>query len=83
MVFGVMVHHPDVCSAVLAHVGIGDVLRVERSPNGEFNITEFGTVTNERHFRGMHAYSPMHNVQNGTVYPAVMATTGMNDPRVE
>ncbi len=83
MVFGVMVHHPDVCAAVLAHVGISDVLRTELSPNGEFNITEFGTVKNRGQFAGMYAYSPYHAVTDGTVYPSVMTTTGINDPRVE
>ncbi|MHC4217744.1 MAG: prolyl oligopeptidase family serine peptidase [Planctomycetota bacterium] len=83
MVFGVMVHHPQVARAVLAQVGIGDVLRTELSPNGEFNITEFGTVTDATQFWGMYGYSPYHHVIDGTVYPTVMATTGMNDPRVE
>jgi len=83
MVFGVMAHHPTVCAVVLAHVGISDALRTELSPNGEFNITEFGTVRNETQFHGMYRYSPYHAVRDGTVYPAVLATTGMNDPRVE
>jgi prolyl oligopeptidase len=72
-----------VARAVLAQVGIGDVLRTELSPNGEFNITEFGTVTDATQFWGMYAYSPYHRVIDGTVYPTVMATTGINDPRVE
>lgn len=83
MVLGVMVHHPDVAGAVVAHVGIADALRTELSPNGEFNITEFGTVRDRTQFEGMYAYSPYHNVKDGTVYPALLATTGMNDPRVE
>ena len=83
MVFGVMAHHPEVCAAVLAHVGISDALRTELSPNGEFNITEFGTVRDETQFLGMLGYSPYHAVKQGTTYPAVLATTGMNDPRVE
>jgi prolyl oligopeptidase len=83
MVLGVAVHHPDVCAAVQANVPVTDALRTELSPNGEFNITEFGTVRDEKQFRGMYAYSPYHAVRQGTVYPAVLATTGMNDPRVE
>ncbi len=83
LVFGVTAHHPDVAAAVIAHVGIADALRTELSPNGEFNITEFGTVRDEKQFRGMLGYSPYHHVVDGTVYPAVLATTGMNDPRVE
>ncbi len=83
MVLGVAVHHPEVCAAVQASVPVTDALRTELSPNGEFNITEFGTVRDETQFRGMYAYSPYHAVRQGTVYPAVLATTGMNDPRVE
>ncbi len=83
MVFGVMVHHPEVAGAVLAKVGISDALRTELSPNGAFNVTEFGTVKDQTQFRGMLAYSPYHHVTDGTRYPAVMATTGINDPRVE
>jgi prolyl oligopeptidase len=83
LVYGVMVHHPQVAAAVVAKVGIGDVLRTELSPNGEYNITEFGTVTDATQFWGMYAYSPYHQIVDGTVYPAMMATTGMNDPRVE
>lgn len=83
MVLGVMVHHPDVAQAVLAHVGISDALRTELSPNGAFNITEFGTVRDQTQFRGMYAYSPLHNVEDGIEYPWLLATTGMNDPRVE
>jgi prolyl oligopeptidase len=72
-----------VCRAAVAHVGIGDLLRVETSPNGQFNVTEFGTVENEAQFHAMHALSPYHNVRNGTTYPPIFITTGLNDPRVE
>jgi prolyl oligopeptidase len=78
-----MVFHPDLMSAVVAHVGYGDALRTELSPNGEFNTTEFGTVKNEKQFRGMLGYSPYHHIENGRAYPSVLAMTGLNDPRVE
>jgi prolyl oligopeptidase len=83
LVYGTMVHHPDLMSAVVARVGYGDVLRTELSPNGEFNTTEFGTVRNEKQFHGMYAYSPYHRVVDGRGYPSVLALTGLNDPRVE
>jgi prolyl oligopeptidase len=83
LVYGTMVHHPDLMSAVVAHVGYGDVLRTELSPNGEFNTTEFGTVKDEKQFRAMFAYSPYHHVADGREYPSVLALTGLNDPRVE
>lgn len=83
LVYGTMVHHPDLMSTVVAEVGYGDVLRTELSPNGEFNTTEFGTVKDEKQFRGMLEYSPYHHVVNGRTYPSVLALTGLNDPRVE
>ncbi len=83
LVYGTMAHYPDRMSAVVAHVGIGDALRTELSPNGEFNVTEFGTVKNESQFFGMLEASPYHQIRDGTVYPAVISLTGMNDPRVE
>jgi len=59
------------------------MLRYERSPNGAFNIPEFGTVTDPEHFRALHEYSPYHNVKDGTAYPATLFMTGANDPRVD
>jgi prolyl oligopeptidase len=75
--------HPDLVRCVVSYVGIYDMLRVELSPNGEFNITEFGTVKDPRQFQALHAYSPYHHVQDGTAYPAVLFLTGENDPRVD
>ena len=38
-----LTQHPELFRAVVSHVGIYDMLRVELSSNGAFNITEFGT----------------------------------------
>lgn len=78
-----LTQHPDKMKAVVSHVGIYDMLRVEESPNGAFNITEFGTVTNAEHFKALHAYSPYHRVEDGGTYPSVFFLTGANDPRVD
>jgi prolyl oligopeptidase len=75
--------HPDLVKAVVSTVGIYDMLRVELSANGVFNIPEFGTVKNPDHFRALFAYSPYHRVEDGTKYPAILMLTGANDPRVE
>jgi prolyl oligopeptidase len=82
LVYGTAAHYPDRMTAVISNVGVADVLRSETAPNGEFNITEFGTVHNEHQFPGMLAASPYHQVRDGVTYPAVLSTTGMNDPRV-
>jgi prolyl oligopeptidase len=74
---------PELFRAVVAKVGIFDMLRVELSPNGVFNVTEFGSVTDEAQFRALYAYSPYHNLKPGLRYPATLFMTGENDPRVE
>lgn len=77
-----LVQHPQLVKAVVAEVGMYDMLRTELTPNGQFNITEFGTVADPEQFRALYAYSPYHHVQDGVKYPAVLFTTGENDPRV-
>jgi prolyl oligopeptidase len=77
-----LTQRPDLARAVVSHVGIYDMLRVELDPNGQFNITEFGTVKNGEQFRALYAYSPYHHVRHGVKCPAVLLTTGDNDGRV-
>jgi prolyl oligopeptidase len=77
-----LTQHPDLMQAVVSHVGIYDMLRVELDPNGAFNVTEFGTVTDADHFQALHAYSPYHHVTDKTNYPAILMLTGENDGRV-
>ncbi|MBB5203498.1 prolyl oligopeptidase [Inhella inkyongensis] len=74
---------PELFAAAQAAVGVSDMLRMELTPNGAPNIAEFGTVKSPRHFKAMFALSPFHNVKDGQVYPAVIVTTGANDPRVD
>jgi prolyl oligopeptidase len=75
--------HPEQFRAIVSLVGDYDMLRVELGANGQFNITEFGTVKDAAQFRALYAYSPYHHVIDGTKYPAVLMETGDNDPRVD
>lgn len=77
-----LTQHPDLARAVVSHVGIYDMLRVELDPNGAFNVTEFGTVRDPDQFKALFAYSPLHHVVDGTRYPAVLMLTGDHDGRV-
>lgn len=79
----VLTQHPEMFKAVVSAVGIYDMLRTELSTNGMFNTTEYGTVKNPEQFKALFAYSPLHNVKDGVAYPAVLFTTGANDPRVD
>ncbi|MFL5452603.1 MAG: prolyl oligopeptidase family serine peptidase [Myxococcales bacterium] len=78
-----LTQHPELFRVVVSHVGIYDMLRVELSPNGVFNVTEFGTVKDPEQFRALRAYSPYHNVKDGVRYPSVLFMTGDHDGRVD
>ncbi|EDM77694.1 peptidase, S9A (prolyl oligopeptidase) family protein [Plesiocystis pacifica SIR-1] len=78
-----LTQRPELVAAVIARVGIYDMLRNELSANGQYNIPEFGTVEDPEQFAALHAYSPYHHVEDGRAYPAVLFTTGANDPRVD
>jgi len=78
-----LTQHPEMYRAVVSGVGIYDSLRFELTPNGVFNVTELGTVQDPAQFRALYGYSPYHHVTDGVAYPAVLLTTGANDPRVD
>jgi prolyl oligopeptidase len=82
LVGATMTQHPHLFRAVVCLKGVLDMLRVELDPNGAFNVTEFGTVEDPEHFRALYAYSPYHNVVDGTRYPDVLITADENDGRV-
>lgn len=83
LLMGAMIaQHPQDFQATVSHVGIYDSLRSELSPNGAFNIPEFGSVQNAEQFEALYAYSPYHNLQQAP-YPAILFMTGENDGRVD
>lgn len=83
LLMGAMItQHPKDFRVTVSHVGIYDSLRNELSPNGAFNIPEFGTVDDLDQFNALRAYSPYHNVTKAP-YPAILFMTGENDGRVE
>ncbi|MGA2053244.1 MAG: prolyl oligopeptidase family serine peptidase, partial [Opitutales bacterium] len=77
-----LTERPDLFAAVVAQVGVLNAIRSETDSNGVPNIPEFGTVTEPDGFRALYAMDAYQHVVDGTKYPAVMLTTGMNDPRV-
>jgi prolyl oligopeptidase len=77
-----LTERPDMFAGVLDMVPAANTLRAEFSPNGPDNIPEFGTVTDKQGFANLLAMDSIQHVKKGTQYPAVMITTGLNDPRV-
>jgi len=79
----VLTQRPDIARTVVAAVPVMDSLRAETTTNGRFNTPEYGTVEDPELFAALLAYSPYHNVVDGTPYPAVLLTGGQNDTRVD
>jgi prolyl oligopeptidase len=79
----ILTQRPELFRAVVSDVGVYDMLRVELTPNGAFNVTEYGTVKDPAQYKALRAYSPYHNVKDGTAYPAILMLTGENDGRVD
>ena len=77
-----LTQHPKAFKAVVSFVGIYDMLRNELFPNGQYNISEYGTSTDSIDFKWLYTYSPYHNIKPNTDYPATLLETAVNDPRV-
>ncbi|HEY1838361.1 MAG TPA: prolyl oligopeptidase family serine peptidase [Rhizomicrobium sp.] len=77
-----MTERPDLFAGVIDVVPAANPLRMEFSPNGPDNIPEFGTVTTKQGFEDLYADDSIQHVKKGVTYPAVMISTGLNDPRV-
>jgi prolyl oligopeptidase len=73
---------PDLIAAAIDEVGVSNPLRTEFSPNGPPNIPEFGSVQTQEGFEDLYAMDSYQHVRDGVKYPAVLLTTGWNDPRV-
>lgn len=74
---------PDLFGAAHIAVGLNNVLRAETTSNGVPNIPEFGSFKTKDGFKNLLAMDGYGKVKDGTKYPAVILTHGINDPRVE
>lgn len=68
--------------AALIRVGASNALRTELMAGGPANASEFGTSKDADGFKALYAMDAYHHVKPNTAYPAVLLTTGANDPRV-
>jgi oligopeptidase B len=76
---------PDLCAAAVASVPFVDVVSTMLDASlplttGEYE--EWGNPTDRTYFDAMLAYSPYDNVA-AQVYPDLLITSGLNDPRVQ
>lgn len=83
LVGAVMTQRPDLLKVALPAVGVLDMLRYHTFTAGAGWAYDYGTSEeSERMFKYLLAYSPVHNVNKGTEYPATLVTTSDHDDRV-
>ncbi len=83
LVAACMVQRPDLFGAVLCHVPVIDMLRYHKFTVGRYWVSDYGNAeADPAHFRFLHAYSPLHNIKEGTVYPPTLILAADTDDRV-
>ncbi|MDF2178408.1 prolyl oligopeptidase family serine peptidase [Aliiglaciecola sp. CAU 1673] len=83
LVGAVMTQRPDLMQVAIPQVGVLDMLRYHTFTAGAGWAYDYGTVEDSPEmFAYLKGYSPVHNVEAGTDYPATLVTTGDHDDRV-
>ncbi|MEM8602699.1 MAG: prolyl oligopeptidase family serine peptidase [Cyanobacteria bacterium P01_H01_bin.121] len=77
-----MTQRPDLFGAALPAVGVMDMLRFHQFTIGWAWCSEYGSPDNAEDFDALYQYSPLHNLNPGTEYPATLITTADHDDRV-
>jgi prolyl oligopeptidase len=77
-----LTERPDLFAGVLDLVPSANTLRAEFTSGGPANIPEFGSIRTAEGLSNLYEMDTIQHIQKGTQYPAVMVTTGLNDPRV-
>jgi prolyl oligopeptidase len=74
---------PELFKAVIQQAGVMDMLRFHKFTIGWNWAADYGSSNaNEAEFKALYAYSPIHNIKPGTMYPATLITTADHDDRV-
>ena len=83
LVGALVTQRPDLFRAAVSSVPLLDMVRYHRFLIAKLWIPEYGSADDPEQFRWLYAYSPYHQVKEGTAYPAVLFTTAASDSRVD
>jgi len=82
LVGAAMTQRPDLFKVALPAVGVMDMLRYHKFTVGWGWAVEYGSSDDEKNFKNLYSYSPLHNLKEGVAYPATFVTTADHDDRV-
>jgi len=82
LVGAAMTQRPDLFKVALPTVGVLDMLRYHKFTVGWGWAVEYGSSDDEKYFKYLLGYSPLHNLKSGAQYPATMIMTADHDDRV-
>jgi prolyl oligopeptidase len=82
LVAATLLQRPELFGAAVPAVGVLDMLRFHKFTIGWGWVSDYGSADNPEEFKALYAYSPLHNIKKGTVYPPTLITTADHDDRV-
>lgn len=83
LVGATITQQPDICQVAFPFVGVMDMLRYHKFTAGAGWAYDYGTSEDSKEmFDYLKGYSPVHNIKEGTNYPATLIMTADHDDRV-
>lgn len=82
LIGAVINQRPDLFKVAFPIVGVLDMLRYHKYTIGWAWTVEYGSSEEEKHFKNIFSYSPLHNINKNAEYPAILVLTADHDDRV-